>query len=211
MYKTPDGIRMLEGPERRLIVGSLAMIVDMLADDDFLTGISIFDDLTRNQRIAAYHSAARALLTADEPAPALTAVLEAAVASIYHHAQGMIEMEISDDLADDEDYLLYPETPTWRELAIAAGRQMGIEDLHDPAVVDWDLLLVCLEDHVLWDHDWAMVAHLDAAPDLAHRIKDELGIAEDYYFAMPDDPRDADAERLLTELRTLTGDARWTS
>jgi hypothetical protein len=61
---------------------------------------------------------------------------------------------------------------------------------------------------VLWDHDWALVDHLDAAPEAARRVKSELGIAEDYYVAIPGDPSDADAERLLAELMTLTGDAR---
>ena len=100
--------------------------------------------------------------------------------------------------------------PSWRERAVAAGREIGIEDLPDPDDQDfdnWDLLIECLEDQVLWDHDWEKGDHLDAAPDVARRIKGELGIADEYFVAIPRDPSDAEAERLLAELKALTQDA----
>jgi hypothetical protein len=103
MYKTPDGIRVLKGAERRLIVEALAMIVDQLGGDEFLSEIPVLDDLTRNQKIAVYHAAARALLADDEPPPALTAVLEAAVASVYVHACDMIALELSEHFSEPDD------------------------------------------------------------------------------------------------------------
>ena len=62
MYNTPDGIRVLQGAERRLFVESLGMLVDMLTLDEFSPDIPVLEDLTRNQRIATYHAVARALL-----------------------------------------------------------------------------------------------------------------------------------------------------
>jgi hypothetical protein len=61
---------------------------------------------------------------------------------------------------------------------------------------------------VLWDHDWENGDHLDAAPDVARRIRGELGIADEYFVAIPRDPSDAEAERLLAELKAWTQDAR---
>lgn len=212
MYRTPDGIRVLQGAERRLFVESLGMLVDMLTLDEFSTDIQVLEDLTRNQRIATYHAVARALLVEDEPPPALTAVIEGAVASVYRHVRDMISFELDvvevDDAVDFEFGEL-PEGPSWRERAVAAGREAGIEDLPDPDgqdFDDWDLLIECLEGRVLWDDDWDMVDHLDAAPEVARHIKDKLGILDDYFVAIPPDPSDADAERLLAELKTLTWD-----
>jgi hypothetical protein len=214
MYNTPDGIRVLQGAERRLFVESLGMLVDMLRLDELPTDIQVLDDLTQNQRIATYHAAARALLAEDEPPPALTAVIEGAVASVYRHVRDMISMELDvaevDDVVDF-DFGELPEAPSWRERAVAAAREVGIEDLPNPDDQDWDdwdLLIECLEGRLLWDDDWDMVDHLDATPEVARRAKAKLGISDDYFVAIPDDPSDAEAERLLAELIALTRDAR---
>jgi hypothetical protein len=214
MYNTPDGIRVLQEAERRLFVESLAMLVDMLRLDELPTDIQVLDDLTQNQRIATYHAAARALLAEDEPPPALTAVIEGAVASVYRHVRDMISMELDvaevDDVVDF-DFGELPEAPSWRERAVAAAREVGIEDLPNPDDQDWDdwdLLIECLEGRVLWDDDWDMVDHLDATPEVARRAKAKLGISDDYFVAIPDDPSDVEAERLLAELIALTRDAR---
>ena len=196
-----------------MFVESLGMIVDMLTLDEFATDIRVLEGLTRNQRIATYHAVARALLAEDEPPPSLTAVIEGAVASVYRQVRDMISLEL--DAADvdevDFDFGELPEGPNWRERAVAAGREVGLEDLPEPDGTDfdeWDLLITCLEDHLLWDQDWDMVDHLDASPEVARRVKQELGILDDYFVAIPDDPSDAEAERLLAELIALTRDAR---
>jgi hypothetical protein len=212
MYRTPDGIRVLQGAERRLFVESLGMLVDMLTLDEFSTDIQVLEDLTRNQRIATYHAVARALLVEDEPPPALTAVIEGTVASVYRHVRDMISLELDAADVDDVDFDFgeLPEGPSWRERAIAAGREVGIEELPEPDDTDfdeWDLLIGCLEDHLLWDEDWEMVDHLDASPEVARRVKQELGILDDYFVAVPNDPSDTEAEGLLAELVTMTRDA----
>jgi hypothetical protein len=202
----------LQGAERQLFVESLGTLVDMVTVDEFSTGIQLLDDLTRNQKIATYHTVARALLVEDEPPPELTAVVEGAVASVYQQVRDMISLEL--DVADlddaDFDFGELPEGPSWRERAIAAGREVGIEELPEPDDTDfdeWDLLIGCLEDQLLWDEDWEMVDHLDASPEVARRVKNELGILYDYFVAVPNDPSDTEAERLLAELVTMTRDA----
>ncbi len=65
-----------------------------------------------------------------------------------------------------------------------------------------------LEGQILWDYDWEMEEQLDAAPDVSQRLKQEMGINDDYFIAVPPDPTDEEAERLLLELRELMAAAR---
>lgn len=207
MYNTPAGIRVLQGAERRLFVESLAMIVDNLSVGDVPFDAVVFDDLQRNQKIAALHTVAKALLCDEESAPELTASIEAATAMVFRHAADMVAMELSepDDTAAE---------PSWRELVLAACGDAGIDDLPDvlPATNDdcdaWLMLVDCLEGRVLWDNDWEMDVCLDADPEASRRVRRELGIDDDYFVAVPPDPTDAEVERLLGELRELTAEAR---
>lgn len=222
MYNTPLGIRILQGAERMLFVESLGMIVDNMRVFDHEFGIAVFDDLGRNQKIAILHFAARSLLSGDQPPPPLTAVLEGAVAGIYQHVREMLAMELEErdedpseeldwldgDTVEDTDFDL----PTWRERVFAACRELGVGgDLPTPDNRNrdaWDIPLTGLEDCVLWDTDWGMQEALDANPDASRRAKAELGIDEDYFVAVPPDPTDEEADRLLVELIELTAEGR---
>ena len=210
MYNTPLGIRVLQGAERRLFVESLAMIVDNLSVVDGPFEVAIFDRLQRNQKIAILHTMARALLCGQEPVPRLTAPIEAAVATVYRHMRTMISLELEGEIDELED-VSTPKPPSWRKRVLAAGREAEIDDL--PSITEddpeeWDLLLECLEDCVLWDNDWEMEEQLDMDPDVSQRVKREMGIADDYFIAVPPDPTDDEAGQLLSELFELTADAR---
>ena len=209
MYHTPLGIRVFQGAERRLFVESLAMIVDNLSIVDGPFDIAVFDRLQRNQKIAVLHAMAKGLLCGQEPAPRLTAAIEAAVATVFLQSHAMISLELDDEFDELEEDA--PPHLSWCELILAAGREAEIDDL--PSVTEddpdeWELLLDCLEDRVLWDCDWEMEEQLDADPDVSQRVKREMGISDDYFIAVPPDPTDEEAERLLLELRELTGEAR---
>jgi hypothetical protein len=56
LYHTPGGNRILLGAERSFFTHTLAMIVDLLADDDAEFGIAAFDELRRNQKLYALYS-----------------------------------------------------------------------------------------------------------------------------------------------------------
>ena len=126
---------------------------------------------------------------------------------VFRHVADKVAMELS-----EPDYKAAG--PLWRELGLAASRAAGIEDLPDvlPAADEnpnaWLLLVDCLEDRVLWDNDWEMDVYLDADPGVRRRMRRELGIGDEYFVAVPPDPTDAEVERLLSELRELTANAR---
>ena len=185
------------------------MIVDNLSIVDGPFDIAVFDRLQRNQKIAVLHAMAKGLLCGQEPAPRLTAAIEAAVATVFLQSHAMISLELDDEFDELEEDA--PPHLSWCELILAAGREAEIDDL--PSVTEddpdeWELLLDCLEDRVLWDCDWEMEEQLDADPDVSQRVKREMGISDDYFIAVPPDPTDEEAERLLLELRELTGEAR---
>ena len=116
MWWTQDGARVLQGAEAKLFREALGTIVDMVRDDD--EGIWQFDappfDILRpNQKLAVLAQVGTALLHENVPMPRLTAVLEAGVGAIYEVIGVMAEMEI-DQPAEEL------ESPTWRELVLAA-------------------------------------------------------------------------------------------
>ena len=204
MWWTPDGERVLQGAEAKLFREALAVIVDMVRDDhagrwDF--SAPPFDKLQPNQKLAVLAEVGSALLQANQPMPRLTAVREAAVGAVYEASMLMVEMEI-DQPAEGR------ESPTWREMVLAACRELGIEDLLDPQSNDldeWEVLICCLTDGVLWDEDWRDGENLlDADPRAGGEVKKLLGIDEDYYVAVPPDPTDEEMEAILAKLRALT-------
>ena len=174
-------------------------------DDDGLWQFSAppFDKLQPNQKVAVLAQVGSALLREDQPMPRLTAVLEAAVGAVYESIRVMVEIEI-DEPAEDR------ESPSWRELVLAAGRERGIEDLLDPESEDldeWDVLVSCLADGVLWDEDWKDAEdHLDVDPKAGRAVRKLLGIDEDYYVAVPPDPTEKEMEGIEATLRALMRD-----
>ena len=205
MYHTPVGDRILSPAEARLFADSLRKIGDYLREMELTMGASVFDDLQRNQQIAIFHAIARALLCPDEPAPTLTAVLEAGVWCVYQNIRDMIEVELDDSAG------LMPRA-SLRQLILAACREAEVaEELPKADCRDkreWDFPIEFLESRVLWDYDWQLVDSADLDPDASQRLKDELGIADDYFVAAPPDPPDAEAERLLQIIIELTDAAR---
>jgi hypothetical protein len=208
MWWTPEGERVLQGAEARLFREALGMIVDMVRDDDneelWQFGAPPFDKLQPNQKLAVLAEVGSALLQENQPMPRLTAVLEAAVGAVYETIMLMVEMEI-DQPAEER------ESPTWRELVLAACAERGVEELLDPAseeIDEWDLLICCLTDAVLWDEDWRdSESLLDADPKASQTVKKLLGIDEDYYVAVPPDPTEKEMGRIRATLRKLTQDA----
>lgn len=219
MYRTPRGERTLRGAERRLFAESLGMIADCLWVHDFEAGIQVFDDLQRNQRIAVLLSVSKALLRDNVPPPPLTAISEAAVAAVFQFVRELVAEEIKEDgSAEDASAvdLFGVQTEradaSWRSfLRDAAEEVLELDQLPDTDHADeaeWELLIDCLRDRVLWDNDWAMVEQLDADPEQRQYLNEHLGIDEDYFVWVPPDPTDEVAAQLLNDLRYLTPEGR---
>ena len=208
MWWTPDGERILQGAEARLFREGLAVLVDMVREDDEghqEFGAPPFDKLQPNQKLAVLAEVSIALLQEDRPMPRLTAVREAAVAAVYEAIMIWVEMEI-DQAADGL------ESPAWRELILAACRERGIDELPDADCEDlseWEVLVSALADGVLWDDDWRdSESLLDADPKASRAVKRLLGIDDEYYVAVPPDPSEEEVEGIWATLRDLTRDSR---
>jgi hypothetical protein len=179
MWWTPDGERVLRGREAALFREALGVLTDFVRDDDkgdlCQFRISAFDSLQRSQKLVVLAEVGAALLREEEPAPTLTAVREATVAMVYELVRDMVQLEIDDPQATGG-------RPTWRELVLGACRERRIEDDSLPSpdckdLEEWDLLIQCLADGVLWDDDWKCEAvHLDADPKTSRAMKKLFGI-----------------------------------
>jgi hypothetical protein len=206
MYHTPAGDRVLRGAERRLFVHSLAIMVDLLTDSDgdCEFGTTVFDTLTQNQKVAILYKAARCLLCPDEPMPRLTAVLEGAVGTVYRFAEDLVMQEV-----EEPDVTRPP--PTFRSLVLEAARETHVCDDDSRTngdKADWEILLKCLADRVLWDDDFDVQDWQDANPETRLRLKQRLGIEDDYYTDVAPDPPDAQIRLYLDALRGLTAEVR---
>lgn len=205
MYHTPSGDRILLGAERTFFIHSLAMIVDMLADDDADFGVTAFDQLQRNQKLVVLYRSARGLLHPNEPVPKLTAVIESAVAAVYEFAKDRVSEEIDEvDSLDDTSY--------WRDLTLAASHQeLELDEFPergDPDKDTWLFLIECLSGCVLWDNDYESQAILDLPPEESRRFRTKLGIEDDYYTDVPPDPSDEQINLYVDALIGLTADVR---
>lgn len=204
MWWTPDGERTLMGAEATLFREALGTLVDLVRDDDeglWQFAAPPFDALHPNQKLSLVAQVGTAVLREDQPMPRLTAVLEATVGAIYESIRIMVEIEI-DQPAEEL------QSPSWRELVLAACQERGMEELLDPESNDldeWEVLVDCLADAVLWDEDWKSADELlDADPTASRAVKKLLGIDPDYYIAIPPDPTDEEMKGISTTLRGLT-------
>jgi hypothetical protein len=198
----------LAGAEATVFVEALGMMVDMLRDGEFEFGQPIIDRLQQGQRLVVFEQVATGLLRTETPEPRLTAVVEAAVAAVYEWITDMVRMEI--ELAGDTAF--EPKHPTWRQLVWNASHEAKFDEL-PPAdssdVEKWESLVDLLSERVLWDRDFEYEArYVDADPALNARVKDVMGIDDDYFVAVPDEPPESELGQILERLNELTSSAR---
>ena len=72
-------------------------------------------------------------------------------------------------------------------------------------MVEWSDLIDELRDRILWDDRDYLVgdAFLDLDPAIGDALKEQLGIAEDYFSAAPIEPTSADLEEIRASLRRI--------
>jgi hypothetical protein len=213
MWRTSTGERVLRGAEWKLFCEGISVVWDLVEDSEdgcdlSESGISAFDALQPRQRLALLALVGTALQDEAMPAPRLTAHTEATVAVVFEHIRQSVETEI--ELGSEIEPTETPQS--WRDLILAAYRQAaGKEEVQLPSpscddFEEWNLLLECLEECILWDHDYAMGnVFLDADPAVSREEMKCMGIAEDYYLELAPDPTDEELERIRGTLRALTG------
>lgn len=211
MWRTPLGDRTLVGAEYQLFRELLGYVYDQLdvihahPDAPYRVGIVPFDRLQQPQQLAVLFEVAAALLTAETPAPELTAVREATVSVLLQELRIGIEIEI-----DSEEYRDVA-GPTWRELLLAVFLEDGEEsdelpDLTSSEIEEWDYLIDAAASRILWDQDWDLEDLIvDSDPDKAAMQRKIMRISDNYFQDVPPEPAGVNLVRLRRDLNELTG------
>lgn len=206
-WRTSQGDRALAGPEAilfRKAVISLADVTDdaiKCEDDPSDFGVHVFDRLTLSSRLAMLAQVGFALLRETPECPQLTAVNEATIAAVFLHIEESIRTEI--DFEDNTEAPYF-----WRQLVRTASIEHADEvELPDESSHDmdeWEFLVEILSNQILWDNDFNSEAcFADAAPEFTQETYEDMGIDDEYFLAVPPDPRDSNLDQIRKLLREL--------
>jgi hypothetical protein len=217
MWWASSGERVLRGAEWELFREGLSCLwddVEVSEEEDGLgtTGLAVFDDLPKAERLALLATVAKGLTDEDEPCPDLTALTEGTVAAIFAHIRYHVEVEIElQEEAIASGSSGRARSRSLREMALASADQVGIDrgplraDSGRHAPAEWSDLIDELRDRILWDdRDYlAGDTFLDLDPAVDDALKEQLGIAEDYFSAPPLEPTLAGLEEIRASLRRI--------
>jgi hypothetical protein len=217
MWWTSAGERVLRGAEWELFREGLSCLWDDVEvseaeDGPGTTGIAVFDQLARAERLALLATVAKGLTDEDESCPDLTAPTEGTVAAIFAHVRCHIdvEIEVQEDAISSGSPAMVRSRPL-REMVLAAADRVGIDcgslgaDSGSDALTEWSDLIDELRDRILWDdRDYlAGDTFLDLDPAVADALKEQLGIEKDYFSAAPIEPTPAGLEEIRATLRRI--------
>jgi hypothetical protein len=202
MWRTECGDRSLEGAEAILFAKTLSSLLNeatMGTLEDYIFYIESFDNLTFGQRISVLEIIGNGLLREDVPLVRLTAILDGAIAAVFKHIENEIAYEIDE-----------PESRSnWRELVVAARKQIGleIEGIPETTCTDmnkWKVEVEILSDIILFDTDYEdSKLYTDFPPEKSKELREEMDIPDDYFMAIADDLTDEEAQVKIKELRKL--------
>jgi len=208
--------RVLTGAEWdlfRLGLSTLWDDVEMSDDDEEpgTTGVAVFDNLRKPERLALLAHVARGLHDEREPCSDLTALSEGTVAAVFAQLRYLVANEMENEAecmgssSPSED-----RGPSPRLLVLAAVREASPDrELPSPDsdnMSEWDALLDSLLDRILEDRDYlAGSLFLDADPSRSRSLKAVLGIPHGYFAAIRPDLTPEELERSRTDLRRICG------
>lgn len=223
-WHTEDGDRVLAGAEANAVKESIAVMLDDLSycranSLDVLSdyGVELFDELAWEQRLATLEKISRYLFTHTAETLELTAVNEAAVGAVFENIVQQIELEIDRELEEQDKSDRY----FWRSLVIEAiletsrskdeanaeceENNFEVPNLDSTELDQWRWFVEVLADRILWDRDFEMGHVLvDCPPENSVMLKQILGIDDNYYTAIADDPRSDEVDRMLDSIRAIT-------
>ena len=208
-WHSQRGDRTLTGAEAVLIRETLAYVVDMVEEDITASadpwefGVAAFDRLEPPARLAMLAEVGWHLLRDTESYPELTALNEATVAVLFNAIEQAIELEIDCQRDDDLETRF-----VWRRLLLdALAEDSDLSDLPSLDCCDideWQLVIETLSDWILWDHDFdSGDFFLDTPPEQADIMRETFGIDDEYYRAIPPDPKDCDLPAIRATLKEL--------
>jgi hypothetical protein len=217
MWQTSCGERILTGAEAELVRESMAYMVAMLNEeargyaDHWEFGVPVFDRLSWQQQFAVLADVGEALFREDFAPPELSAINEGTVGAIFENVSQCVQFEVD---SDDPEICEGIDMKVWRRLVLAAQAEYETappacpEDrLPEPDCKDmeeWDLLVECLSQTILWDADWLDEdLYMDVTPELSRARKKKLSIADKYFTAIAPDPSEAELPAIRQRLDHL--------
>ncbi len=210
MWRTPLGKRVLRGAEWNLFRKGLSTLWDFVEDSSFdpdlcFTDVGVFDRLEPAQKLGMLALVGTALHDTEVPCPELSALSEGTFAAVYRVIRLLIETETDEEGAS----LQSDEGPSVRELVLLAARKTSLSvELPEISSNDmdmWDDVLDCLMDRVLWeDRDFEEEElFLDSGPEITGFLKEQLGIADEYFIGVAPDPDPTQLDSIRESLRRL--------
>jgi hypothetical protein len=210
MWRTPLGERVLRGAEWNLFREGLSTLWDFVEDsshdpDLCFTDVGVFDRLEPAQKLGMLELVGTALHDKDVPCPELTALSKGTFTAVYRVIRLLIETETDEEGVSLES----DEGPSVRKLVLLAARKtrlsMELPEISSNDMDIWEDILDCLMDRVLWgDRDFEEEElFLDSGPEITHILKEQLGIADEYFIAVAPDPDPTQIGSIRESLRRL--------
>jgi len=217
MWHTSENIETHTGSTSLVLAYGLRDMIEHLIecyecdDDDHHFGHRAFARLTLEQKAWTVHKVTFGLLDHETPAVPLTAFFDATVAAIFRRLEELVAEEIEMAKLKRE---IAPDCYDVRRAILAVHEKDGMNspdflDGDEPlaaACADmerWNDAIAFIEEDILWDDDYDMLTIEDMPPELATEIRTTLGIDDDYFTAIPADPKPAEALTLLCDARNL--------
>lgn len=184
MWQTQEGVRKLDGAERRLFVLSLLGQLDYLPHVEEGLEADVLNQIPQEDRPYVFLLVAETLLD-DEPPRPLRAWNEAAIWEIYQQAVSDLEMELMGEKVRPT------KASSFTRQAILDAFKERFPKEKAPAATSsrkgrWTDALALLSDEILWDEDFLMYEDFaDKAPDRVAKTIQAVGIQQDYFADAP--------------------------
>ena len=206
MWDTSTGRRTLQRTEAVLFAEAMLFLLDnssVSGLEYYTMDIKAFDNLTYGQKVFTLWTTAQGLLCENVRPVPRTAALEATIAAVFDHIEGMMYFEVEPPEEDDDPV----PGPCLKELIICARKEAGADEVisidnrsHD----DWNFEVQQILDNILGDVDYATSdIYQDLPPEEAEAMKSLIGIPDEYTLAIPEDLSDQQAAKALAEVKKL--------